>query len=125
MVIDNIRQYFHNVANIHSNSHSNIYWDLYQDMESYFHPPPYQDLDAHPNLFQIITHPQFRNQEKLGMPLKVDMLNTRVNEFSVSYETINFSDIEDIHKYLMEKHTFAYIHWANVYCTGAGAVMFW
>ena len=34
-------------------------------------------------------------------------LNEKVNNFSVSYEIINVSDIEDIYNYLMKKHNTA------------------
>ena len=38
-----------------------------------------------------------------GLKIQTE-LNGKVCDFSVSYETIDFSDIENIHKYLMKKH---------------------
>ena len=54
-------------------------------------------------------------------------LNRKVYNFSVTYETIDVSDIEAIRKYLMKKQGYyinAWIHSANSFSNGAD-VIYW
>lgn len=50
------------------------------------------------------------------------MIKTGLNRFSVSYEAIDASYIENIHKCLCIN---AWIYQGNVYCSGVGVVIFW
>ena len=56
-----------------------------------------QDSEIKPQPLCLGNISQIDNMDKTG-------LNGKVYDISVSYETTDASDIEDIHKYLMKKH---------------------